>query len=124
MTACKSWATVTHQLQCAKPHDEVAFTLPLAVTAPTLTCDFGVGSGIYGKLQAGTADEVVWQTNFGRRPYAQWSVATAGRVDYIGEATTAEEFLPQRWFHLIDSDKALAVAITEVPKSCREMTVV
>ena len=32
-------------------------------------------------------------------------------------------FLPQRWFHLIDSDKALAVAITKVPLDCREMTV-
>jgi len=50
-------------------------------------------------------------------------VATAGRTDYVGEVATAEEFLPQRWFHLIDSDKALAVAITQVPPDCQGMTV-
>ena len=46
-----------------------------------------------------------------------------GETDYIGQVATAEEFLPQRWFHLIDSDKALAVAITQLPPDCREMTV-
>ena len=122
ITACKSWATVTHTLEQPKPGDEIVFTLPLAVTSPTLTCDFGVGGYVFGKLDA-KATEVVWQTEFGDMPYARWSVATAGRVDYLGCADTAEAFLPQRWFHLIDSDKALAVAITKLPEDCREMTV-
>jgi len=122
ITACKSWATVTHTVKEAQPNDEIVFTLPLAITSPTLTCDFGVGGYVFGKLDA-KAPEIVWRTEFGDTPHARWSVATAGRVDYVGEVATAEEFLPQRWFHLIDSDKALAVAVTRVPPDCREMTV-
>ena len=121
--ACKSWVAMTHRLLEPKPNDEIIFTLPLAVTAPTLTCDFGVGGGIYGNLNAGTAPEVVWQTKFDDFLYAQWSVATAGRTDYMGDVFHADAFLLQRWFHLIDSDKALAVAITKMPTDCREMTV-
>ena len=98
------------------------FALPLAITSPTLTCDFGVGGYVFGKLDS-TATEIVWRTKFSDAPYAKWTVATAGRVDYVGEVDSAEAFLPQRWFHLIDSDKALAVAITELPKTCRKMTV-
>ncbi len=123
LTACKSWATVIHRLEQPQPNDEIVFTFPLAITSPTLTCDFGVGGYVFGKLDGMAAPEVVWRTEFGDAPHARWSVATAGRVDYVGEVGTAEAFLPQRWFHLIDSDKALAVAITQVPKDCREMTV-
>lgn len=122
LTACKSWAMVTHTLEQPKPGDEVVFTLPLAITSPTLTCDFGVGGYVFGKLDE-KATEIVWHTEFGEAPYAKWTVATAGRVDYVGEVATAEEFRSQRWFHLIDSDKALAVAITVLPDDCREMTV-
>ena len=122
ITACKSWATVTHKIKQTQPGDEIVFTLPLATASPTLTCDFGVGGYVFGKLDE-KAPEIVWQTALGDAPHARWSVATAGRTDYIGEVATAEEFLPQRWFHLIDSDKALAVAITRVPPDCREMTV-
>ncbi len=122
ITACKSWATVTHRLGQPKPGDEIVFTLPLAITSPTLTCDFGVGGYVFGRLDA-KAPEIVWRTEFGDAPHARWTVATAGRTDYVGEVETAETFLPQRWFHLIDSDKALAVAITQVPPDCREMTV-
>jgi len=123
LTACKSWTTITHTLEQPKPGDEIIFTLPLAITSPTLTCDFGVGGGIYGKLNVETAPEIVWHTEFGDAPFARWSVATAGRTDFVGEVETAEAFLPQRWFHLIDSDKALAVAIRHVPKDCGELTV-
>ena len=122
ITACKSWATITHALEQPQPNDEIVFTLPLAITSPTLTCDFGVGGYVFGKLDD-KATEIVWRTEFGAAPYAKWTIATAGRTDYVGEVETAEEFLAQRWFHLIDSDKALAVAITKVPKDCQEMTV-
>jgi len=122
ITACKSWATVTHKIKKAQPGDEIAFTLPLAITCPTLICDFGVGGYVFGKLDE-KAPKIVWRTEFGDTPHARWSVATAGRTDYVGEVATAEEFLPQRWFHLIDSDKALAVAITQVPPDCQGMTV-
>ena len=122
ITAYKSWAVITHTLEQPKPGDEVVFTLPLAITSPTLTCDFGVGGYVFGKLDS-KATEIVWHTEFGDAPYAKWTVATAGRVDYIGEVETAEAFLPQRWFHLIDSDKAVAVAITRLPEGCQSMTV-
>ena len=122
ITACKSWATITHKVKPPTHQDEITFTLPLAVTSPILTCDFGVGGYVFGKLDE-KAPEIVWRTEFGGAPYAQWSVATAGRTDYVGTVESAETFLPQRWFHLIDSDKALAVAITKVPPDCREMTV-
>ncbi len=122
ITACKSWAKVSHRLKQPQPNDEIAFILPLAITSSTLTCDFGVGGYVFGKLDD-KSSEIVWQTEFADAPYAKWTVATAGRVDYIGEVETAEAFLPQRWFHLIDSDKALAVAVTQLPKDCREMTV-
>lgn len=122
ITACKSWATVMYRIKQPKPEDEIVFTLPLAITSPTLTCDFGIGGYVFGKIDA-KATEIVWHTEFGDAPYAKWTVTTAGRVDYVGEVKTAEEFLPQRWFHLIDSDKALAVAITELPEECQSMTV-
>lgn len=122
ITACKSWAEVIHVIEQPKPHNEIVFNLPLAITSPTLTCDFGVGGYVFGKLNEQVV-EVVWRTELGEAPYARWSIATAGRTDYVGEVETAEAFLPQRWFHLIDSDKALAVAITKVPPDCQEMTV-
>ena len=122
ISACKSWATITYKLDQPQPNDEIVFTLPLAITSSTLTCDFGVGGYVFGKLNV-NAPEIVWHTEFGDAPYAKWTVATAGRVDYIGEVETAEAFLPQRWFHLIDSDKALAVAITKLPEGCQSMTV-
>ena len=122
LTACKSWVTVTHQIEQPNSNDEIVFTLPFAITSPTLTCDFGVGGYVFGKLDS-KATEIVWRTEFGNAPYAKWTVATAGRVDYVGEVDSAEAFLPQRWFHLIDSDKALAVAITKLPSGCQAMTV-
>jgi hypothetical protein len=122
LTACKSWANRYHWIHAPAAQDEVIYTLPLAITSPTLTCDFGVGGYVFGKLD-GKAKEIVWRTEFGDAPYAKWTVATAGRVDYVGEVETAEAFLPQRWFHLIDSDKALAVAITKLPRDCQSMTV-
>ena len=121
-TACKSWLKINGGIDGANPDDEIVFTLPLAITSSTLTCDFGVGGYVFGKMDV-NAPEIVWHTEFGDAPYAKWTVATAGRVDYVGEVSSAEAFLPQRWFHLIDSDKALAVAITMLPDTCRAMTV-
>lgn len=122
ITACKSWLSLTHLVKEPQAGDEIVFSLPLAVTSPVLTCDFGAGGGIYGNLRGGATDEIVWRTDFSAAP-AQWSLFTAGRIDYRGAAANHEEYLPQRWFHWIDSDKALAVAITHVPKDCRTMTV-
>ncbi len=121
ITACKSWATVSHRFNKSKTGDQFAFSLPVATSANVLTCDFGVGGGTFGKLEHGKAEEIVWQTEF-EKDTARWSLTTAGRTDYVGQVSLAD-FHAQRWFHLIDSDKALAVAITEVPTSCQKMVV-
>ncbi len=122
ITAVKSWATVTHTLETPKPHDEVVFTLPLALTSAAPTCDFGVGGGIYGKLQQGTADVGVWRTEFAQDAM-QWSVSTNGRTDYAGRVDSAEAYHAQQWLHVLDGGKALAAAIVQVPESCRTLTV-
>lgn len=122
ITAAKSWAKMTHTLDAPKPHDEVVFTLPFALTSHAPTCDFGVGGGIYGKLQAGAADSVVWRTEFGEGG-VEWSVETNGRADCTGRVNTAEAYHAQQWFHVLDGGKALAVAVMQVPKSCRVLTV-
>ena len=64
ITACKSWVNVTYAQYKTGPGEETVFTLPIAVTSPTLTYDFGVGGYVFGKLQAEQADEVVWRTQF------------------------------------------------------------
>jgi hypothetical protein len=123
ITACKSWVKLRHVLAQPRPRDELVFWLPLAVTSATLACDFGVGGGTYGSLQAGSDAEIVWQSEFLPAGGARWSVTAAGRLDYAGEVATAAEYLPQRWFHVVDGRKALAVAVTEVPGCCQEMGV-
>ncbi len=122
ITAVKSWATVTHTLDTPRPGDEVVFTLPFAVSSPAPTCDFGVGGGIYGKLQQGTADTVVWRTELSQDS-VQWSVATNGRTDYAGSVDSAQAYHAQQWLHVIDGGKALAVAVVQVPEAGRIMTV-
>lgn len=123
LTACKSWATVTHTLRVPRLGDRVVFTLPLSALSPTLTCDFGVGGGIYGKLQARGADSVEWRTTFDEGGPVQWILATNDRVDYQEKCESAEAYQPQRWFHVLDSGKALAIAVTRVPAECREIAV-
>ena len=120
ITACKSWVVFTHILSDPGVHDLVSFTLPLEASSPLITCDFGPGGGLYGKLQE-TASPVVWQTDFSEKQ-VHWSLATAGRLDYQGTLAGTDEYRAQCWFHWIDRDKSLAVAILSVPKDCRHMT--
>lgn len=122
-TACKSWAALTHTLFESQSGDEVSFTLPFAASSPVLTCDFGIGGGLYGKLKTESAPEITWLTDFSAKGGVHWSLATGGRVDYRGDAPNREQYRSQRWFHLIDRDKALAAAITGIPEECRKMTV-
>jgi hypothetical protein len=123
ITACKSWISLRHILEEPRKGDEVVFSLALAVTSPIVTCDFGAGGGIYSKLQAGTVDEVLWRTEFCDGGSVRWSLYSAGRLDYQGQAANSEAYLSERWFHWVDRDKALAVAITQVPRDCRTMSV-
>ncbi len=123
MSACKSWVAMTHILHGPRPLDQVRFTLPLSTAAPALVCDFGVGGGIYGRLEAGSVPEIVWSTEFLPEGIVQWSWTAAGRLDYCGTEDSGGKYRAQRWFHIIDRDRALAVAITSIPRACRTMTV-
>ena len=66
---------------------------------------------------------MVWHTEFLRSGGVRWSIASGGRTDYVGEVQTAEEYMRQRWFHVVDGRKALAVAVTQIPGCCPEMNV-
>jgi len=121
-SACKSWAVSTHVLLEPRPGDEVCFTLPVDVASPAPTCDFGVGGGIYARLGAGSAPEISWRTEFLPDGGARWSWFSGGRLDCRGTEESGGRYRPQRWFHLIDGDRALAAAIATVPRSCRMMT--
>lgn len=122
-TAFKSWVMLTHFLSRTRPGDELVFDLPLAVSSSVVTCDFGVGGGIYGSLQPETCPEMVWNSEFLRSGGVRWSITSSGRTDYVGEAQSAEDYVRQQWFHLVDGRKALAVAVTQIPGCCREMKV-
>jgi hypothetical protein len=122
-TAYKSWVTLTHLLSRTQPEDELVFNLPMAVSSSVVTCDFGVGGAIYGSLQPETCPDMVWNSEFLRSGGVRWSITSSGRADYLGETKTAEEYLRQQWFHQVDGRKALAVAITQIPRCCREMKV-
>ena len=122
-TAYKSWVMLTHVLSRTQPEDELVFNLPLAVSSSVVTCDFGVGGGIYGSLQSETCPETVWNSEFLHSGGVRWSITSSGRTDYVGEVKTAEEYLRQQWFHQVDGRKALAVAVTQIPGCCREMKV-
>jgi hypothetical protein len=123
ITAYKSWVALRHTLGRTQGDEEVSFVLPLAVSSPAVACDFGAGGGLYGRIQTGSAPEVVWRTDFPDTGGAHFSLSTAGRIDYEGTTRAGAEGGSQRWFHLIDRDKALAVAITQVPPRCRSMLV-
>ncbi len=122
-TACKSWVMLTHLLSRTQSGDELVFNLPLTVSSSVVTCDFGVGGAIYGSLQPETCPMIVWHSEFLQSGAVRWSIASGGRTDYVGQARAAEEYLRQLWFHQIDGHKALAVAVTQIPRCCTEMKV-
>ncbi len=123
LSACKSWVSLTHVLREPRSGDLISFRLPLAPSAPVLTCDFGIGGGLYAKLHTESAPEITWLTDFSAGGQVHWSLATGGRIDYRGDVPGREQYRSQAWFHLIDSGKALAAAITAVPAECRKMTI-
>ncbi len=122
-TAYKSWVMLTHVLSRTQPEDELVFNLPMSVSSSVVTCDFGVGGAIYGSLQSEACPEMVWNSEFVRSGGVRWSITSSGRTDYLGETQTVEEHLRQQWFHQVDGRKALAVAVTQIPRCCREMKV-
>jgi hypothetical protein len=122
LTACKSWVSISHVLSEPRPGDVLAFHLPFAIVSPRVTCDFGVGGGLYGKLDAEGTPEIVWSTEFEPEHPVRWSLITAGRTDYEGEESGPDAYRSKCWFHLIDRNKSLAVAVTGIPADCAVVT--
>ena len=114
-TACKSWITVQHRT-AVSGSDVIQFDLPLDVSAPLLLCDFGAGGGIYTKLDRAQTSNVTWDHGF-----PSWSLRNGDRVDFSGRTEPAE-FQGQPWFHVVDSNRAIAVAVTQIPKCVELLT--
>ncbi len=121
VTACKSWIRVVLDFWFMYEGDEVVFSLPLQAASSTLFYDFGVGGGIYGKLQQGVTETVKWETTQNEEGF-KWNIETQGRVDYEGVVADWQDYHRQSWFHIIDTDKALAIAITDLPDACSSVT--
>ncbi len=127
VSACKSWVKQNHLVQTPDRNDLFQFGIGLIPTATTLLCDFGVGGGIYGKLQPGPNGSLSLRFQIAKDGTADWRLATTdemGRMPQVNYRGRIEQGLEsQLWFHILDTDKSLAVAITKVPDSCREITI-
>lgn len=127
LTACKSWVTQTHSVQQPGSYDLYQFSVHMNPTSSTLLCDFGIGGGIYGKLQAGPGGSLALTFEFADDGAAKWRLAMTDegggkpQVNYKGNVDKGLE--SQLWLHLLDADKSLAVAITKVPCDCRELAI-
>ncbi len=127
LTACKSWAWVRHRLAGAKPGSLLRLTLPLTVTSPIQTCDFGVGNGAYGKIEPGLIDEIALEIDLAAGHPAQYAIQShlartdEARIDYAGEIKQQAELASRLWLHWTEPTKSLAIAVTEHPKSCRSI---
>lgn len=127
ITSCKSWIDVRHRIENAPAGARVTFTMPMsAAPGATTTCDFGVGNGLYGKLQAGTTERIVWNIEMAAPP--KWWVGSCAldsptvRIDCEGEVSP--DSLPGcLWLHWVDRDKALAVAITRLDPACERASI-
>ncbi len=126
-TACKSWVTQTHLVQQPDSIDLFQFGLQLIPTNPILLCDFGVGGGIYGKLQPGPGGSLALTFEFTDSGATKWRLAATDeggikpQVNYKGSVGDGLE--SQLWFHVLDADKSLAVAITKIPRGCCELAI-
>ena len=127
LTACKSWVWVRHQLAGAQPGSLLRFTLPLTVTSPVQTCDFGVGNGAYGKIEPDLIDEIALEIDMSAGRPAQYTIQShlaredRARIDYSGEIKQAAHLASKLWLHWVEPTKSLAIAVTEHPKNCRSI---
>ncbi len=121
LTACKSWAHIVHTVDVPAAGSILSLDIPLA--APALdeipTCDFGLGNGVYSKIDG---DDVLFEADFyGKKPYCCWQISRLiegiQRVDYQGDATTIKTLSQQLYFHWTIAKRSLAVAITDLPSS-------
>lgn len=115
ITACKSWAHITHTPHNTKPGDIVAFALPFAAVGDDLLCDFGAGGGVYMRLGRKPGLAITWTVD----DKLIWTLKNGDRVDFQGRLSARE----QAWFHVVDAEKSLAVALTEIPDDCEALSV-
>jgi hypothetical protein len=122
LTACKSWLNVTHEVELPPVSSVITMTIPLArgAAGEMPVCDFGLGNGAYAKIDG---DAVVLEAgSIGNKGSLQWQIGRDNegvfRADYSGVLNTISEFSQSLWFHWTVGRRSLAVAITELPKSC------
>lgn len=127
LTCCKSWIDVRHRVENPPAGARITFALPMAAGSGASTCDFGVGNGLYGKLQAGSIERIVWHTELSDK--LNWWVGSCAlasptvRIDCQGVLACRAEIAEKAWFHWIDRDKAVAVALTRIDDSCERISV-
>jgi hypothetical protein len=122
LTACKSWIQIDHRVDRAPGGSTLELAIPLTAPEPgeTPTCDFGLGSGSYCKIDA---EAVVMDAVIGRGPHARWTISRvsgeAERVDYQDRIGSAAALRSRSWFHWTLASRSIAVAATHLPPACR-----
>ena len=121
LTACKSWVEIDHTIE--EPAGGSVISLDVPLSAPNVdeipTCDFGLGNGIYSKIDG---DAAMLEADFyGKKPYCCWQVSrlTEGiqRVDYQGGETHAKSLFESLYFHWTLPGRSLAVVVTKLPQT-------
>jgi hypothetical protein len=122
LTACKSWINVVHTIEAPIPGSVISMQIPL--TPPSddeqPVCDFGLGNGIYSKIDG---DAVLLEADFyGKKPYCCWQISRLSegiqRIDYQGDAVTIKSLSRSLYFHWTLPHRSLAVVITQLPAAC------
>lgn len=109
ITACKSWATVSHGVTDLPAGDAVTFTLPFAATGEKLVADFGTGNGTYAHIPAETDKAITWRAEQSEAGWS-WQLHVNDRLDY-SSTLLPHELAARNWFHVIDAEKSIAVAV-------------
>jgi hypothetical protein len=119
LTACKSWVELIHTIEDPLPGSIISLDIPLSPPTPEEipTCDFGLGNGVYAKIDG---DAAMLEADFyGKKPSCCWQVSRLSegiqRIDYQGDAVTIKSLSKSLYFHWTLPTRSLAVAITELP---------
>ena len=109
ITACKSWATVSHSTTDLPAGETVTFTLPFAATGEKLVADFGTGNGTYAHIPAEADNAITWRAEQSEAGWS-WQLHVNDRLDY-SNTLLPYELAARNWFHVIDAEKSIAVAV-------------
>jgi hypothetical protein len=124
----KTWVEVRHAVTNPQPNSSLVFRVPLSVPVQAQSCDFGIGNGLYGILESGSAERMVLEVDLPHANTARYRVRTqlaSGelRMDYAGELTKAVDLDSRLWIHWREPAKALSLAIKRIAKGCERLTV-